>query len=190
MQFSQPGTYTQVLTLSNFGESVTGIEVEIMPFFRDERGCPTTTPDAWRFDNLGCQQGRFSIGFVSAAEACPMFGGSNRQTDAVFTSDDQPRVHVKTTFGKVSPSPDSTYTVMSIAYDHTSSTAGPSHDGLCGGVERSVCFQLQVATYQRPDGSTGSIPCCDAIVWQAADGCSFCDAALSSSWGKVKAIYR
>jgi len=188
--YAGPGTYTQVVTLSGIGETVKGVEVLIQLMFRGANGCAVAAPDAWRFDAGGCQAGRVAASYAAAPGDCPVLGSTGRASLLGATDATAPVIHVVSAFDPVTLSADSTYTVVTLAFDQSQSVVGASHDGLCGGVDLPGCAQIVGLSYLRPDNSVVNVGGAWSVAWQSADGCSFCDPAKPATWGRVKAEYR
>lgn len=190
--FAGSGPYQQIVTLRDFAETNIGHEIVVALFFRDDIGCPTPfVPDAWRFDEGGCQVGRLTASPSSSDPACPTMGGANRQSSVLYHAESGiAYLRLRTTYDPFTPSADSVYALWTITYDHSMSVIGPSKAGMCGGVEGKACIQLQGGAWFRPDSSEGGLQGGWAVMWQGSDACDFCDPAQSATWGAIKSRYR
>jgi hypothetical protein len=171
-----------VATITGIPQSVFAFSLEFKTLFRGADGCPTA-PDAW---NLAvCPGAGIAVRFAETGVTCPLVGTSNRRSGYAETPDGLLAI---TQFDPVVPAPDTTYTIMVVDFDHATSVAGPTHDGLCGGADLPGCVTV-AGTMFYTNGTQVALEALP-LFWQSADGCSFCDATLPTTWGQVRARYR
>jgi hypothetical protein len=178
------------VTIRGVDEPIRGIHLIGQFFFQGADGCPALVPDAWRFGTDGCQAGRMSAE-IPGRQGCALLDARNTVVTARFENEAMPNLFVDASFDPWTPSGDSTYAMFAVIFDHSSSTIGPSHDGLCGGAELAACIQLAGVDLTRLDGSLISREqSAAALGWQSMACGVFCDPARPTTWGSVKAGYR
>jgi hypothetical protein len=70
LRFAAPGVYRQVLVASGFDQPTGGHTFSIL--ITGFSGCAKATfPDAWRFDEAGCQSGQINWSTAGLGPACP-----------------------------------------------------------------------------------------------------------------------
>jgi hypothetical protein len=165
-----------------------------------------TFPDAWRFDQLGCQgPSRFSITQkprISEAATCPVFEDSvGPPTILIDYSYDPTFQRAVLTFAhyqllpKPSSDPSQRYFLVGFQFDHTVSVDGSSVGGQsCGGLEQPMCFAIDYAHWLTLAD--------DELAWAIDQGfatandptnsshCPGATPARSTTWGRVKDQYR
>jgi hypothetical protein len=165
---------------------------------------PSAFPDAWRFDDTGCQSGRLFMNYNNPIpEACPylFLGLSNiRATrsvsyDASISTEDL-KFRLDYVGTSIAPSPTRRYNVVWFVFDHFNSVTGPSSPPTtCGGLEQAMCFQLSDAQWTDSAGTAHpwTIATPFASVNAAAlGGAAVCTAtpARAATWGAIKQQYR
>jgi hypothetical protein len=116
---------------------------------------PSYVPDAWRFDDNGCQTGsQLSISTNALSKVCPAFRGGGAVAVTSYTVDGNARIHLGISFAPFTPSPTTLYTLWQLTFDHTYSVSGPSNPGEgCGGAEQQLGFSV-MTTFHHTDGTS------------------------------------
>ena len=115
----------------------------------------TSTPDAWRFDDAGCQtRALIQLFYGTSNKSCPPAADpltalrveSVNHGPLQFDPDTPVgAMHIRAiaSFEPRTPDPGTRYLMLGIRFDHTWSTSGAGTPGLtCGGLEVPVCFSL------------------------------------------------
>lgn len=169
-------------------------------------------PEAWRFDDAGCQTGS-QITFSNAAlsKACPVMKGTNSLTitnaayDPAGTAGPRLNIRLAITYDTFTPVPGTEYTLWQVGFNHAFSAAGTDADpNTCDQGDLPQCIGSTHGT-SNPDtnpsillAATGSpVPFLYAstndefLTWNNAS-VGTCDGvpALPATWGKVKGLYR
>jgi len=154
--------------------------------------------DAWRFDAEGCQVGQLLISFSGASKACPIMSIAPNLPLSLFSYDavtGKATLDVSNTYDLFVPDPGLRYTLWQARFDHAYSDFGPQDPLLaCGFVENPLCFHTVFSELLLEDGS--KIPWVlenDFVTWQDPNNgtrCPFATQVESSSWGRVKGMYR
>jgi hypothetical protein len=104
------------------------------------------------------------------------------------------RVVAASSFESFRPNPVNTYALLEVSYDHRHSVSGPSiPPDSCGGADAPLCYVVSRVALFTASGSVLGLPVNNpCITWQHEPDCwcGFCDPALSTTWGKLKALYR
>ena len=159
-------------------------------------------PDAWRFDNDGCQAGGLQVLHSGVSPACPAFQGGQPLGLNLFRHIPGPgnvELDIANTYDNFSPGVGQRYTMWQVRFDHTYSTAGAG-DGSssCGFASYALCFRIADDDTRAPefllsDGTkvSGGIER-DWVTWQDPTNASNCPLiqAQESTWGRVKGMYR
>lgn len=166
-------------------------------------------PEAWRFDDAGCQTGS-QIVFSAAAlsKACPVMKGANSLTitnaayDAAGVAGPRLNIRLAITYDTFTPAPGTEYTLWQVAFNHTFSTAGTDADpNTCDNGSLPQCIGATLGTDPvNPSillAATGipvpflyALPTDQYVTWNSAVGCPGSVPALPATWGKVKGLYR
>ena len=171
-----------------------------------------TVPDAWRFDDAGCQAGFLEMNPIPptfVAKTCPAFqgiGASMQIKDYDFVPPGFPfgvfsKTMMRGVLANTYPSGSTTlasqrYHLAHFRFDHTLSVAGPSTPGVsCGGYERPM-----IVTIGERGGQIQRVMC---SYLRASDGLEFpfeagntvvtvngSLPARASTWGQIKGAYR
>lgn len=175
--FVAPQTYTLVESMFGVSAPNVGTDTRIILW----TGSPV--PDAWRFDDAGCQtSSRFMPDNTAWSSSCPVMKGTNPQT---FTEYEVATdvfgfpvalMRLTITYDSFTPSPATRYTIWRIVFDHSRSSPGPTppDHSTCGGAEICETFTLDFAQLITPSGLRLSLPGCD----QGLDLNNPCAAAL------------
>jgi hypothetical protein len=190
MQFAGPITYNLVASAINAPEPNNGhrTKVSIGP----------DVQDAWRFDSDGCQVGQLTVTFAGASKACLAYQGSNPLPLSLFSYDPvtgKALLDVSNTYDMVAQNAAVRYTLWTAKFNHLFSDFGPQDPLLaCGFVENPLCFHTVFTELLLEDGS--KIPWVledEFVTWQDPNNdtrCPFATQVESSSWGRVKGMYR
>lgn len=164
---------------------------------------PGGLPDAWRYDEAGCEAGRVSFENDAAADPCPPLVGANPRSIAKFEYDvltQTGRLTYVQAFDVLNADPNVTYTIGRFTFDH-------SPPDPCGCLETPVCIAISYATYL--DGAGNEIPYVIGqgyLTWNDPTNSSHCpntgscDLCITGAcvptpvhpgtWGSLKASYR
>jgi len=158
-------------------------------------------PDAWRFDNDGCQT---SSGITQdvTSKVCPPFSqnaaGALQIKKVIFSPPQDPyaqtlmQVLLANSYQDVPVvNPATRYFLERIQFDHNASVVGAGTPGLtCGGMEVPMCFKLSYATWL--DLAGNEIPFARGntqVSWQGPSACSGVP-VQAKTWGSIKSQYR
>jgi len=214
--FSGPGQYKLVLSAADFtpgpmADDNIGTDIEL--YIHAYGICSLlgaqsiSYPDAWRFDESGCQSaGRFTASAEAFADDCPALIGANPViiTYYDYSSDYGAIIRVAVAYEGVSPFAGTRYTLWQLTFDHSHSVTGPTTPGVnCGGAELPVYvvphFAYLLTTRETP-ASFSTTPG-DANLqyycpWYPPGGPPVVGwndlrvPTLPTTWGRVKALYR
>jgi len=160
-------------------------------------------PDAWRFDDAGCQDPSFGLLFLSPLAStpfCPRFmqSASTPVTIQNYTYDgltDGANIVVAAQYPTVASSnPAVRYAVFSARFEHAFSTVGPTVPGeSCGGLSTPICIAVTKAEWIRSDGFV--LPFTiqpNAITINDPQGlvCAAATPARAATWGTIRQMYR
>ena len=159
-------------------------------------------PDAWRFDDPGCQTQSQVATNTNAFDkaACPALKGASPLGSTNFffdTGTGRLLVNLSNTFDTFTPVAGTTYTMYQVIFDHSASVVGAGNPpSTCGGAELGVCIALDPATsvLLAATGSAvpfGFSPAAEGFVtWNGGNGCPGSVPTEPTTWGKVKGMYR
>lgn len=179
-------------------ESHQGYEIRV----RLQAPTGTPFPDAWRFDDAGCQDPAF--GFLNlnpqgATPFCPRFSqNTNAVTIHHYSYDgltDGATVAIASVYPTVAAAdPAVRYAVFSARFDHLVSTIEPTVPGTsCGGFATPICIAVTKAEWTRSDGAV--LPFTiqpNAITFNDPQGhvCEAATPARAATWGAIRGQYR
>ena len=174
-----------------------------------------TVPDAWRFDPVGCQGTPFiKLNYVppsSVAKTCLSFqdAGGPKSSFQVTRVDFSPAtlpyqtslmlIQLADLYGLTpnTPSAAAKYFLMDVEMDETFGTVAPTDPiaGTCGGVNTSMCFNLNRCAFVTADGSTAvNFNFYGGADWVTANagGAGGCQGTpvQPKTWGQIKNQYR
>ena len=190
MDFTGPALYKLVASAINAPEPNNGhrTKVSIGP----------DVQDAWRFDSDGCQAGQLSLSYGGASKTCVAYQGSNPLALSAYFYDPvtgKALLDVSNTYDLVARDAAIRYTLWTASFDHAWSDFGQQDPLLaCGFVENPLCFHTVFTEMLLEDGS--KIPWVlenEFVTWQDPMNdlrCPFATQVESSSWGRVKGLYR
>jgi hypothetical protein len=198
-EFAGPGVYRQVVVARGLTQPFVGVIVELEMVTSLAGGCSPYPPfpDAWRFDDGGCQGGYRRIWPQGFGAACPGLAATNRADLSLvdFGTTSYGRegltVFAFSSFDVFYPNPATSYVLMQIGYNHRNSEVGPSGQG-CGGIETAMCFKVRRVDIIPASGDPRSCGEDRCITWQTTPGCAcgYCSPVLRATWGRIKAVYR
>ena len=153
-------------------------------------------PDAWDFDDAGCQASLVAYGF-NKFSTCPAFQGAAALSITKFITDPGKLgaiCDVSNAFNSFPSDGSKTYAMATISFDHSGSYAGGVNPDpslyTCGHAEVGSFFDV-FAELLLSDGSSqqaGLAPNCQRATWQGGPIPPV--AAQPSTWGRVKGLYR
>jgi hypothetical protein len=158
-------------------------------------------PDAWRFDDTGCQTGQLEIRHSGVSKACPGFQGARPLGLYLFNYVPGPRnveLDIANTYDAFTPLSGQRYTLWQARFDHRFSTSGSGGSGgACSFASSPLCFRVP-GEARRPelllvDSSITYFSWeKDWVTWQDPVNAIHCPLiqAQDSTWGKVKGLYR
>jgi hypothetical protein len=203
--------------------TVTGLAGTIQAFLvvvRIGTGTRAGIPDAWRFEDGGCEAGHLYINSPAALEPCPQLTGEHPWT--IHGAGYYPpapaveELYFGASFDPFVADPNETYTLASFHFDRPDvvTGAGVPGGGGCGCFERPLCITIGNSAYLDGDGNTIPLFYSRTLSWndpanQLDCGKNYCDlspfpcyfegdtlcvgsptAAARRSWGSLKASYR
>lgn len=142
--FAGPGRYKLIISVANLtpgrnADDNLGTEMEL-PITPDEGA---EVPDAWRFDNAGCQtEARFATGNGAFNSACRALLGSDPIALAFYDYHSETKtcaIRLANAYGVFSPAAGVRYTAWQLWFDMTRAVMGPGVPAVsCGGAEKRV----------------------------------------------------
>jgi hypothetical protein len=183
-EFTGPQHYVQTLSVTGLTQPLTVFRVIVV--------FGPSWPDAWRFDDLGCQ-GSSRLTATTTAAGC----------ESVPSLTVTVSMHAGVTEGRFieisgvapagpAPDPSARYALVRLDFDHSASIAGSSAPpGKCAGADFSECFGIESASlngsFEDPVLENGM------LTWNVPSTpgvCPFRVATRAATWGRLKAIYR
>jgi len=164
---------------------------------------PTGTPfpDAWRFDDAGCQVpaiALLNLNPLGATPFCPRFIPTNAVTSTSYSYDgltDAATIAIAATYPTIpAVDPAVRFAVFSARFNHVASTIEPTVPGVsCGGFATPICIAVTKAEWTRPDGTVLPFniqP--NAITFNDPQGhvCEAATPARAATWGAIRGQYR
>jgi hypothetical protein len=192
-----------LLVYSIFGSSDGNVGTDSQIRLRHYEGGSSAVPDAWRFDDSGCQTGsQLGLSTNGLNKACPPYKGTNSLviTQYAIDLDGSAFLRLAITYDNFIPNPATRYTAWLVTFDHSFSAVGPSDPGVtCGGAEKGVNLYLDFAGVLALTGIQLNLnPCNVSVVADpvhgpvlaTANGGSEAPVATQpATWGKVKGLY-
>jgi len=115
------------LAVKNLTAADRNVGVDIHLFFT------ASVPDAWRFDDAGCQtSSRVTTNNLADTKSCPAMLGSNPLaiTNLTYeTAAHRENFRLAYVYDPFTPAPGVIYTMWNIVFDHTHSVSGTDGDG-------------------------------------------------------------
>jgi len=193
-----PGVYTLVLSGRDFTPGDDLDNNVGHDFSIDFRPIGGPLPDAWRFDDIGCQTGgRLAPSTAAFSKTCPAMEGKNAIPIAIFGAATPPtyaQLRLTSTYDKFTPVPATRYTFWVIGFNHTYSVLDPTTPGLtCGEVDRQLCIGLNFAILATWRGVAAYLMTTvgddEFVTWNGpTSSCAM--PTLPATWGSVKSLYR
>jgi hypothetical protein len=162
-------------------------------------------PDAWRFDDTGCQTGsQLGLATKALSKACPvMLGPSSLAITNYFvpSGGGEADLRLSVTYDTFTPSAATRYTLWLVTFDHTFSSVGPTPPDLssCGGAELCENLNLSFCMYLNLQNQLINLGSCDtdasyppgAFVSGFATWNGGCHpvATQAKTWGALKGLY-
>jgi len=200
VNFSGPRSYSLWVWVKNLTPDNENVGFQIF------LTCSTSigeVPDAWRFDDAGCQAGRFT--FDQGGSCTPMLGA-----DAVgIVRVEHDATGHRMIFGytvsydDMIPAAGTVYTLWHLTFDHSLSVVGSDgNSGTCDYVDDPVCFMIvnpndpAFPSYLLSPSQTKlpfafGDPADQYASWNAS---AYCPQAIDpiepETWGRVKSLYR
>jgi len=200
--FTTASIYKLVLSGDNFTPGATEDNNIGSDFTVDVRPTVAVTspmPDAWRFDDNGCQTGS-QLGLSSAAfsKTCPtMTGGAPLPITQYGVDQGNPvyaSIRLAIAYNEVSPLAGTRYTFWQVNFDHTYSVVGATTPGVdCGNAADKLCIGMSAAIIGTVRGDAAKLQVkpgdVNYVTWNTP---ATCDGVPSqpATWGKVKSLYR
>lgn len=153
-----------------------------------------SVPDAWRFDDIGCQTGaQLILSTNGFSKTCAPMRGSNPFPITFYGYDgptQRAQLRLLNTYDTFDPAGATRYTLWVVTFDHSFSVAGPGAPGeTCGDADKGLALEVRNAEYLRADGGK------DFPQTQAGDAnpCLWNMGPVAterSTMGRLKAQYR
>jgi hypothetical protein len=165
----------------------------------------TPLPDAWRFEDGGCQGPDFLLIEHLTPDGsyfCYSFQGAvASQQIKQFTYDPlsgKAEIALVNAYpaGAISTDPTKRYYLARVLFDQTFGAAGPSVPGVaCGGLEQPVCLLLRKASWLDGSSTERAFAVANACIGAndltgSGTGCNLPTAARPATWGAIRSQYR
>jgi len=160
-------------------------------------------PDAWRFDDAGCQTGRFAS---DQGGSCPSMLGTDPVGIVQVEHDATEHRMIfgyTVSYNPMIPAPGTVYTLWHLSFDHSLSVAGSDGNlATCDHVDDPVCFMIAAPNdpaFQSYLLSPSQVktpfafgnPPDQYASWNASANCpQAIDPTEPGTWGRVKSLYR
>jgi hypothetical protein len=184
--FTGPAIYKLVISATGLGVPNIGHDSNLL--------IGPAAPDAWRFDDAGCQTGsQIAISGAAFAKTCPTILGGAPLPITQYGYDPVSKfcaLRLAVAYNDVTPVAATRYTLWQVSFDHTYSVAGPGAPGeTCGGANQGLALDLEFCQIGQSSGTLDILqPCAgDArCTWNGGPVVP----TIPASWGKVKGLYR
>jgi len=192
-------TATVLATATGFTGAVQGIEIKV----RVRNPNYANLPLAWRFDDAGCQAGKFQSPSQAGGPGCPLVATPTNSV-ASFQLDGLGGVATYSQiFSPVTPSPAGNFTVAKFDFDFSNAS--------CICADQSQCLTVISALWIDQNGVAQNFTLGrESLTWQDPTGFEICNAGSCAgtctlpqnpcaeaptpvregSWGGIKASYR
>lgn len=158
-------------------------------------------PEAWRFDADGCNTGQISISYNALSKICTSFQGAQPLGLSQYSYDlvtGRATLDIANAYDTFNPLLAERYTVWQVTFDHAFSAPGDEDPSLfCRFAAQPLCFVLlaPVSEVLLVDGTKQAFDGADNewVSWQDPAnelGCPLPTQTNSTTWGKVKGLYR
>jgi hypothetical protein len=195
--FTGPTAYNLVLSAADLSpgpaaDDHLGTDVQLVV----EPSAEGSFPDAWRFDELGCQP--IDVVTLSNARlnpACPAMTGLNPLSITyIYPLDEATNsvwIRLAIAYDTMSPAPNTRYTIWQVSFDMANAVVGPGTPGVtCGGADRQMrigCAFAKLATIRGVLAAFLTAPGdLDYVTWNMGPPVR----AVSATWGRLKGLYR
>jgi len=185
--FTGPAIYKLVLSATSVDKPNVGHDSNIV--------IGPNVPDAWRFDDAGCQTGsQMALSNNAFNKACPSMKGTNSLTITNFGYDPGSKIaalRLAITYDNLlTIVPATRYTLWVMSFDHTYSVAGAGTPGVdCGNADQGLAFNVEFCQMLQVDGFANFIQACPGnapCTWAGGPQVP----TVPASWGRVKGLYR
>jgi len=197
--WAAPGVYAMVISGDNFTAGDDADNNVGAEFKFDVRPVTGLLPDAWRFDDTGCQTGTYlTLSTNGFSKTCAAFKGANPFPITFYGTDTAnptfAQCILSNTYDKFTPLAATRYTFWVVSFDHTYSTVNPTNPGVdCGEVDAQLCIGPWWAVLLTQRGVSAKLQTkVGDSPYVTFNGPSTCDGvpAVPATWGKVKSLYR
>ena len=158
---------------------------------------PGPIPEAWQFDETGCQSGRLAISHSAVSKSCPAYQGArplglhNYSVEQYGTA----LLDIANTYDLFAPSASSRYTLWTAVIDHAVAAASRWQTlANCSGVENPLCLVIEGTELLLADGPIASYQIeNEFVIWQSPGnevGCPDFRPRVDGTWGRVKGMFR
>lgn len=196
MNFTGPGAYRLWVAIKNLTPADQNVGVDLWLF------AGTPVPDAWRFDDIGCQtQTRIASNNLPNTKACPAMLGTNPLSITGVEYDvatHRESLRFVYTYDAFTPATGITYTMWNIIFDHSHSVAGSDADPTTcdnAGAPLSIAisdpsdvdhqsYVLTTANVSEPLHFAD--PSDQSVTWNGEQPI----ATQPTTWGRIKSEYR
>lgn len=200
--FVSPGQYRLVESVYGLGTPNVGTDTQIQIWWHTS----PYIPDAWRFDDGGCQSGRMTVSNANFSKSCPAMKGTNTQVNAYYVVDPNGRATIRLAiaYDPVAPIATGRYALWQVTFDHSLSAVGPTpaDQSSCGYADACGLMSFDFVRVFTTTGQVLSLPGCDVpcfdAAWNATGYCAdwppyfqcFPVPTQAQTWGRVRATYR
>jgi hypothetical protein len=166
-------------------------------------------PDAWRFDDTGCQTGsQINIASSALSKACPLLKGPAPLPITNFFVDPgtgEADIRLSVAYDTFTPLGTTRYTLWQVQFNHSFSSAGPTppDQSTCGGADLCENLNLTYAFLLTTANTHDNLTSCDtdpaypAGVFPGPSPAGFATwnggchpvAVQPSTWGHLKGLY-
>jgi len=205
MAYTTPIVYNMVVGVKNCTTADQNVGTDFQIYYGPN------VPDAWRFDDAGCQTGSQVVLSNSTTKACPSMKGANSLaiTNIAMEPTGAPgglsrmNVRLSITYDAFTPAAGVVYTVWNVAFNHAFSSTGPTppDNSTCGNADQPLCISMTSTTDPSLQPSflltttnineyfTFADPLDQFLLWNSATGCPASVPTKTSTWGAVKSLY-
>jgi hypothetical protein len=162
-------------------------------------------PDAWRFDDAGCQAGKFKTPLEAGGAGCAFLAPSPTQTITNFSVGEVGgRAVFAMVFDPLTPNPAATYTIARFEFDQSNPA--------CACLDQAQCLSISLVSYLDQDLIEHNfIVEQEFLLWEDANNSTYCPGgpdlcnpcdppvpnpcngqtpARARTWGAIKGQYR
>jgi hypothetical protein len=184
--FTGPTVYKLVLSATGLSAQNLGHDTNLL--------IGPAVPDAWRFDDPGCQTGsQLSIAGSGLSKTCPSILGGAPLPITQYGYDPVSKfcaLRLAVAYNDITPVAATRYTLWQLSFNHLYSVVGPTNPGVdCGGADQGLAFDPEFVQIAQSTGSLNFLQPCPGnarCTWQGGPAVP----TVPASWGKVKGLYR